>query len=66
MDRTRLRNRFLRTRSNVDKEAYNKQWNYYLSRIRKTKQGYYNNLDHRKVADIKSFCKYESNFFFSD
>ena len=28
MDRTRLRNKFLRTRSNRDKEAYNKHWNY--------------------------------------
>ena len=58
MNRTRLRNRFLRTRCIRDKEAYNKQRNYCVSLIRKTKQQYYNNLDHRKVADNKSFWKY--------
>ena len=44
MNRTRLRNRFLRTRSNTEKEAYNKQRNYCVSLIRKTKQQYYNTL----------------------
>ena len=41
MNRTRLRNRFLRTRCIGDKEAYNKQRNYFVSLIRKTKQQYY-------------------------
>ena len=57
MNQTRLRNRFLRTRCIGDKEAYNKQWNYCVSLIRKPNQQYYNNLDHRKVADNKSFWK---------
>ena len=55
MNRTRLRNWFLRTRCIGDKEAYNKQRNYCVSLVRKTKQQYYNNLDHRKVVDNKSF-----------
>ena len=38
MNRTRLRNRFLRTRSIRNKKAYNKQQNYCVSLIRKTKQ----------------------------
>ena len=63
MNRTRLRNRFLRTRCIGDKEAYNKQRNYCVSLIRKTKQQYYNNLDHRKVADNKSFWKYIKPLF---
>ena len=63
MNRTRLRNRFLRTRCIRDKEAYNKQRNYCVSLIRKTKQEYYNNLDHRKVADSKSFWKYIKPYF---
>ena len=63
MNRTRLRNRFLRTRCIRDKEAYNKQRNYCVSPIRKTKQQYYNNLDHRKVADNKSFWKYIKPLF---
>ena len=58
MNRTRLRNRFLRTRCIRDKEAYNKQRNYCVSLIRKTKQQYCNNLNHRKAADDKSFWKY--------
>ena len=63
MDRTRLRNRFLRTRSNrekVYKEVCNKQWNYCVSLVRKTKQDYYNNLE---VADNKSFWKYIKPLF---
>ena len=34
VDRTRLRNRFLGTRSNGNKEAYNKQQNYFVYLIR--------------------------------
>ena len=65
MNRTSLRNRYLRTRCIRDKEAYNKQRsNYCVSLIRKTKQHYYNNLDHRKVADNKSFWKYIKPLFF--
>ena len=64
MNQTRLRNRLLRTRCIRDKEAYNKQRNYCVSRICKTKQQYYNNLDHRKVADNKSFWKYIKPLFF--
>ena len=63
MNRTRLRNRFLRTRCVRDKEAYNKQRNYCVSVIRKTKQQHYNNLDHKKVADNKSFRKYVKTRF---
>ena len=58
MNRKMLRNRFLRTRCIGDKEAYNKQRNYYVSLIRKTNQQYNNNLDHRKVVDNKSYWKY--------
>ena len=64
MNRIRLRNRFLRTRSNGDKEVYNEQRNYCVSLIRKTKQEYNNNLDHRKVADNKPFWKYVKTLFF--
>ena len=63
MNRTRLRNRFLRTRCIRDKEAYNKQRSYCVSLIWKTKQQYYNNLDHRKVVDNKLFWKYIKPLF---
>ena len=57
MDQTRKRKMFLRIRSDGDKEAYNNQRNYCVSFIRKTKQDYCNNLDHRKVPNNKSFLK---------
>ena len=58
MDRTRLRHKFLRSRSVEDRNAYNKQRNYCVSLIRKTKKDYYNNLDYKKIIDNKSFWKY--------
>ena len=63
MDRARLRKTFLRNKSNKDKEAYNKQRNYCVFLIQKTKQDYYNNFDHRKVVDNKPFCKYIEPLF---
>ena len=59
----RWNHQFLRTRSNGDKEAYNKQRNYCVTFIQKTKQENYNNLDHRKVADNRSFWKYIKPLF---
>ena len=57
MDRSRLRNKFLKTGSNEDKRAYNKQSNYCLMLVRKAKKDYYNNLDHENVSDNKTFLK---------
>ena len=62
MDRTRLRNKFLRSRSTESKLAYNKQRNYCVSLIRQTKRDYYNNLDHKNIIDTKSFWKYVKPF----
>ena len=58
MDRTRLRHKFLRSRSVEDRNAYNKQRNYCVSLIRKIKKDYYNNLDCKKIIDNKSFWKH--------
>ena len=63
MDRSRLRNRFLKTRSNEDKKAYNTQRNYCLTLVRKAKKDYYNNLDHENVTDNKTFWKSIKPFF---
>ena len=57
MNRTRLRNKFLRSRSTEDRSAYNQQRHFCLSLARKAKKDYYNNLDHKKVADNKSFWR---------
>ena len=51
-------------KDNGDKEAYNKQWNYCMSLIEKTKSEHYNNLHRRKVAYNKSFWKYIKPLFF--
>ena len=37
--RSRLRNKFLNTRSDTDRKAYNKQRNYVVSLLRKKKKG---------------------------
>ena len=46
MDWSRMRNKFLKTRSSEDKRAYNTQINYFLTLVRKAKKDYYINLDH--------------------
>ena len=53
MDGTRLRHKFLRSRSIEDRNAYKRQRNYCVSLIRKIKEDYYNNLDYRKIIDNK-------------
>ena len=55
MDRTRLRNTFLKSRSVEFRIAYNKQRSYWVSLIQKIKRECYNNLDHEKNIDNKSF-----------
>ena len=62
IDRSRLR-KFLKTRSNEDKKAYNKQRSYCLTLVRKAKKDYYNNLDHQNVTDNKTFWKSIQPFF---
>ena len=63
MDRSRLRKKSLKTRSNEDKKAYNTQRNYCLTLVRKAKKGYYNNLDQENVTDNKTFWKSINLFF---
>ena len=40
MKRSRLRNKFLNTRSDLDRKAYNKQRNYVVSLLRKEKSNF--------------------------
>ena len=54
----------LKSRSFEDKAAaYNKQRNYCVSFVPKTKTDYYNNFDHKMVVDNKSFSKYIKPYF---
>ena len=57
MNRNRLRNKFLRSRSAEERSAYNQQRSFCLSLVRKAKNDYYNNPDHKKVTENKSFWR---------
>ena len=44
MKRSRLRNKFSNTKSDIDRKAYNKQRNYVDSLLRNEKNKFYSNL----------------------
>ena len=57
MERTRLRNIFLKNRSDENKINYNKQKNLCVTLLRKSKREYYQNLSVENVCDNKKFWK---------
>ena len=57
MKRTRLRNKFLNTKRDIARRAYNKQCNYVVSLLRKEKKDFCDNLDISKVTDNRVFWK---------
>ena len=46
----KLRNKFLKTKSQEYKQAYNKQSNLYVAMVRKANKNYFNNLNVRNVT----------------
>ena len=52
-----LRNKFLNTKSYIDRKAYNKQHNYVVGLLRNEKKNFYSNLDTIAVTDNKTFLK---------
>ena len=62
MTRSRLRNKFLRTKSQEYKQAYNKQRNLCVTMVRKAKKYYFNNLNVRNITDNK-VLEYRETFF---
>ena len=48
MKRSRIRNNFLRTKSQEDRLKYNMQQNFYKKLLRTTKKLYFSNLDIKK------------------
>ena len=60
MTRTRLRNRFLKNRTEENKRKYT---NYYVSFLRKLKVEYYSNLNEKDVTDNKMNWKTAKPFF---
>ena len=57
MTRSRLRNKFLRCKSDENKKAYNEQRNRCVKLIRSAKKAYYSNLSIKDVNDNKKFWK---------
>ena len=55
MTRSRLRNKYLKTRNEQNRAMHVKQRNYCVSLLRKSKKKYYENLDERNLMDNKLF-----------
>ena len=64
MTRPRLRNKFLRCRSDENKKAYNEQRNRCVKLVRSAKKAYYSNLNIKDVNDNKKFWKIVKPLFF--
>ena len=63
MNRSRLRNRYLKNRTFANKQAYNKQRNYCVNLIRKTKKEFYRKIDTKIFSDNKLFWRNVKPFF---
>ena len=63
MNRTRLRNSYLKNRCDANRKAYNAQRSLCVSLVGKAKSDYYNKLNHKKVSDNKTFWKTVKPFF---
>ena len=57
MKRSRLRNKFLNAKSDIDRKAYYKQCNYVVSLLRNEKKNFYSSLDTKVVTDNRTFWK---------
>ena len=57
MKRSRLRNKFLNTKSDIDRKAYNAQRNLCVTLIRQAKKRFFSNLDTCDITDNKTFWK---------
>ena len=63
MHRSKLRNRYLKDKTDKNRKKCNKQRNYCVGLSRKTKQEYYENLDITKITDNKTFWKTVGPYF---
>ena len=57
MLRSRLRNTFLKTKTEESKQLYNKQRNLCVTLLRKAKRSYFSELDNRVLKDNRKFWK---------
>ena len=63
MKMSRLRNKFLNTKNDIDRKAYNKQRNLCESLIRSEKKNFFSNIDASAITDSKTFWKMVKPFF---
>ena len=63
MTRSCLRNKFLATKIDANRKAYNKQRNYCVSLFRREKKSLFNNPVTKKIVDNKSFWQTVKSFF---
>ena len=63
MKRSKLRNKYLRERTNETKSLYKKQKNLCVSILRKNKRDYFGNLNNKIVTDNRKFWKIISSLF---
>ena len=57
MKRSNLRNKYLKSRSEEDRQRFRKQRNLCVFLLRKTKRSYYSNLNEKNVIDNRKFWK---------
>ena len=57
MKRTRLRNKFLNSKKDIDRREYNKQSNLCVSLIRRKTKDFYSKLNTRDINDNRTFWK---------
>ena len=57
MNRSRLRNRFIKNPNETNQYNYKRQRNYVVNLLRREKKKYYENLDPHKILDTKTFWK---------
>ena len=64
MKRSRVRNKFLNTKSDIDRKAYNRQRNFCVSLIRSEKQNFFSDITNTSdITDSKTFWKTLKPFF---
>ena len=57
MNRSKLRNKFLKTRNEESRRRFNRQRNFCVSLLRKTKRRFFGKLNHKVVSDNRKFWK---------
>ena len=54
---SQLRNKFLNTKSDIDRKVYNKHRHLWVSLIGREKKNFFNNISRRDITDNKTFSK---------